>query len=443
MKALIEKYNKNIPRYTSYPPVPFWNQCPKEEEWINHVKISYDEKMGLDLYIHVPFCEKLCFYCGCNRMITKNHNLEEEFLDLVKKQWANYIHRLGFTPKIHSVHMGGGTPTFLSPENIDELLSTLIIDKSHDFYGSIEIDPRTVKTEHLDIFKKHQVKRISLGIQDFDPKVQQSINRLQSFELVENVVNEIRQRHFESINFDVIYGLPNQTKETITNTFKLIEKLSPDLIAYYSYAHLPEKIKNQKLIKEEELPLAETKKSLYELGKSLLNDLGFQDIGMDHFAKPQNYLYQAKIKGDLHRNFMGYTDRKSNVLIGLGPTAISDSSMSFVQNTKNYADYKYMIESDSLSITSGHQLNAEEKEAQKIILNIMCNEESSIDFKDLPYLEDVKNELNEMQKDELLSFGENSLKVSTLGKTYLRNIAAVFDYHLREKSKNIHFSKSL
>lgn len=443
MKALIEKYNKNIPRYTSYPPVPFWGQCPKEEEWINHVKISYDKKMGLDLYIHVPFCEKLCFYCGCNRMITKNHNMEDEFLVLVKKQWANYITKLGFTPKIHSVHMGGGTPTFLSPENIDDLLSTLITDKSHDFYGSIEIDPRTVKTEHLDVFKKHQVKRISLGIQDFDPKVQQSINRLQSFELVENVVNEIRNRNFESINFDVIYGLPNQTKETITNTFKLIEKLSPDLMAYYSYAHLPEKIKNQKLIKEDELPKAEDKKSLYELGKSLLNDLGFEDIGMDHFAKSENYLYEAKIKGDLHRNFMGYTDKKSNVLIGLGPTAISDSSLSFVQNTKNYADYKYMIESDSLSITSGHELNLEEKEAQKIILNIMCNEESLIDFKDLPYLEDVKNELKEMQQDELLTLSENALKVSPLGKTYLRNIAAVFDYHLREKSKNIHFSKSL
>lgn len=443
MKALIEKYNKNIPRYTSYPPVPFWSQCPKEEEWINHVKISYDKKMGLDLYIHVPFCEKLCFYCGCNRMITKNHNMEDEFLALVKKQWANYITKLGFTPKIHSVHMGGGTPTFLSPENIDDLLSTLITDKSHDFYGSIEIDPRTVKTEHLDVFKKHQVKRISLGIQDFDPKVQQSINRLQSFELVENVVNEIRNRNFESINFDVIYGLPNQTKETITNTFKLIEKLSPDLMAYYSYAHLPEKIKNQKLIKEDELPKAEDKKSLYELGKSLLNDLGFEDIGMDHFAKPENYLYEAKIKGDLHRNFMGYTDKKSNVLIGLGPTAISDSSLSFVQNTKNYADYKYMIESDSLSITSGHELNFEEKEAQKIILNIMCNEESLINFKDLPYLEDVTNELKEMQQDELLTLSENALKVSPLGKTYLRNIAAVFDYHLREKSKNIHFSKSL
>lgn len=443
MKSLIEKYNKNIPRYTSYPPVPFWSQCPEEEEWISHVKKYYDERMGLDLYIHVPFCEKLCYYCGCNRTITKNHKVEEEYVELVKRQWANYLKKLGFIPKIHSIHLGGGTPTFLSAKHLDELLTTLIAFKSHDFYGSIEIDPRTVKEEHLDVFKKHQVKRISLGIQDFDLNVQQSINRIQSFELVEHVVSEIRKRNFESINFDVIYGLPNQNEKTITNTFKSIEKLSPDLIAYYSYAHLPDKIKNQKLIKEEELPTGEEKKSLYSLGKEILNRLGYQDIGMDHFSKKDNYLYEAKISGKLHRNFMGYTDKKSNILIGLGPTAISDSSESFVQNTKNYVDYKLMIENDLLGITSGHHLNHDEKEAQKIILNVMCNEEGRIDLRNLPYAEEVQKELKEMQIDGLLEFDGYSLKVSNHGKPYLRNIAAIFDYHLREKTKAIHFSKAL
>ena len=224
---LLLKYNRPGPRYTSYPPVPFWKGAPDEAMWIGHLKTIYSDNEGMDLYVHVPFCEKLCYYCGCNRIITKNHDNEEKYVDLILKEWGMYKTQLGFTPVINSLHFGGGTPTFLSAENLERLIQGLTEKRSPSFIGSIEIDPRTTKLEHLDCFKENGIGRVSLGIQDFDDNVQAAINRKQSFELVENLVNELRARGIDSINFDVIYGLPRQTVETITGTFESV-----------SYTHL-------------------------------------------------------------------------------------------------------------------------------------------------------------------------------------------------------------
>ena len=444
MSGLLEKYNRQGPRYTSYPPVPFWKNTPSETSWINHLKSVYSEKEGMDLYVHVPFCEKLCYYCGCNRIVTKNHSVQDNFVELILAEWGIYCNFLGFIPKINSLHFGGGTPTFLTPENLEKIITKLAQNKKENFTGSIEIDPRNTTIEHLDCFKKNGIKRVSLGIQDFDPLVQKAINRAQSFELVESLVKELRKREFESINFDVIYGLPKQNKETITETFRLIKKLRPDLIAYYSYAHLPDRLKNQRLIHSEDLPEGNEKQALYELGKELLAIDGYVDVGMDHFALPDNFLFKARENNRLHRNFMGYVDKKSPVLLGLGPSSISDSSLSFAQNEKGMNEYEIKIKSGQLAITNGHTHDEKDLKIQKIILELMCKNESGIeDIDQIPFWSEVKNDLIEMQEDGIIKFDELKVVVLPSGKKFIRNIAMVFDFYFREKMPAEKFSRTI
>ncbi|MBY0415428.1 MAG: oxygen-independent coproporphyrinogen III oxidase, partial [Bdellovibrionales bacterium] len=414
------------------------------DNWISHLKKSYDDQEGMDLYVHIPFCEKLCYYCGCNRIITKNKNVQDNFVDLILSEWDLYCDHLGIIPAINSVHFGGGTPTFLSPANFEKIILGLTKNKKQNFKGSVEIDPRNVSLEHLDNFKRNGITRVSLGIQDFDPSVQKAINRLQPFEMVEALVNELRAREFESINFDVIYGLPKQTKETISRTFHLIRQLRPDMIAYYSYAHLPEKIKNQRLIKNEDLLLSEDKHALYELGKEILSLDGYEDIGMDHFALPHNFLYKAKIGHELHRNFMGYVDKKSNVLIGLGPSSISDSSLSFIQNEKDLSQYELKIQKRELPISNGHEHSIDDLAVQKIILDLMCNQVCHLyNYENVPYWRDVENDLLEMQSDGLVKIEDRKIIISEIGKRFLRNVAMCFDFHFREKIPTSKFSRTI
>jgi oxygen-independent coproporphyrinogen III oxidase len=441
---LITKYNKSGPRYTSYPPVPFWQHCPTEDQWIEHIQKKYDPNKGIDLYIHIPFCESLCYYCGCNRIITKNHDVEEDYIQLLLKEWATYQSKLKFTPQISSLHFGGGTPTFLSPENLDRLIQDLTTNRTNDFLGSIEIDPRTCSSKHIDVLVKHSIRRISLGIQDFNPIVQKSIHRDQAPEMVGKIVQEMRLKGIQSINFDLIYGLPNQSIATIKETIDVVCKLKPDLIAFYSYAHLPERIKNQQLIKEEELPNPALKRQLYEEGKKLLLESGYAEIGMDHFALESSYLYQASLNKNLKRNFMGYVDKKSNILIGLGPSSISDSGLSFIQNQKELKHYKKNILEDKIAIETGHTQNQVDLEIQNIIQELMCKNEIDIKLlKDIPYGETINEELLEFEKDQLLLKSDFCYKLTYLGKAFTRNIAMSFDYYLREKQSDRKFSQTI
>lgn len=444
MSDLLAKYNRQGPRYTSYPPVPFWKNAPSESEWIDHLKVIYNDEEGMDLYVHVPFCEKLCYYCGCNRIVTKNHSVQENFVELLMTEWRLYCARLGFIPKINSLHFGGGTPTFLTPENLEKLIIELTKNKKETFTGSIEIDPRNTTIAHLDCFKRNGIKRVSLGIQDFDPDVQKAINRAQSFEMVETLVNEMRLREFESINFDVIYGLPKQTRATITETFRLIRKLRPDLIAYYSYAHLPERLKNQRLINSADLPEGSEKQALYDLGKELLAEDGYADVGMDHFALPHNFLFKAKDSNRLHRNFMGYVDKKSPILLGLGPSSISDSSLSFAQNEKGMNEYEIKIKSNQLAINHGHTHDENDLNVQNIILSLMCRNESSLgEIEQIPYWNEVKTDLRSMEKDGMIKLDDYKVIVLPLGRKFIRNIAMVFDFYFREKMPAEKFSRTI
>lgn len=444
LNELIQKYNRPGPRYTSYPPVPFWNKTPSESEWLENIKTSYQEDIGVDLYVHVPFCESLCYYCGCNRTITKNHGVEDFYLAALLKEWAIYKERLGFDLKINSLHFGGGTPTFLSPKNLEKLITTLLQNRSDSFIGSIEIDPRTCKDEHLEVLSRQGIERVSLGIQDFDPSVQKAINRDQSPEMVESLVSKLRFKNFKSINFDLIYGLPKQSINTISDTMKIVSKMKPDLIAFYSYAHLPDRIKNQRLINEADLPSPELKRELYELGKKLLMENGYVDVGMDHFALPTSFLYQAMMDKKLDRNFMGYVDKKSTILIGLGPTSISDSSLSFVQNIKDVKAYEKMIHAGNLPFELGHTHNNNDLLIQEIILEMMCHHEIDIQNAEaLPYWQEIQTELSAFQKDGIIEIENNQIKITALGKGFVRNVAMSFDYHLREQTTKVKFSQTI
>ncbi len=443
INELIEKYNRPGPRYTSYPPVPYWQGTPDEVTWINHLNTSYDPEKGIDLYVHVPFCESLCYYCGCSRIITKDHSVEKRYLAMVIKEWALYEERLGFTPNINSLHFGGGTPTFLSAAHLDLLIKTLTKNKLPQFIGSIEIDPRTCQTDHLDVLAKNGITRVSLGIQDFDPIVQEAIHRHQSPEMVKLLVEKIRERGINSINFDLIYGLPKQSLNSISGTIETVIKLNPELIAFYSYAHLPEKIKNQRLINDSDLPSPKLKRELYELGKKLLQENGYHDVGMDHFAKPGSYLYQAKKEDNLHRNFMGYVDKKSPILLGLGPTSISDSSLSFIQNIKDVKSYEDKVNANQLPIQKGHVHSKNDLMVQDIILELMCRNETTLNDTSLPYWDDVFKELKDFEADGILELEHNKLKLSELGKVFVRNVAMSFDFHLREQRTAVKFSQTI
>ncbi|MDO9183645.1 MAG: oxygen-independent coproporphyrinogen III oxidase, partial [Bacteriovorax sp.] len=429
ISELINKYNRPGPRYTSYPPVPFWNNSPNEKQWISHLRASYKKDAGVDLYVHVPFCESLCYYCGCNRIITKSHDNEKTYLVALLKEWEIYQEKMGFPLKVNSLHFGGGTPTFLSPENLELLIVTLLQNKSQTFIGSIEIDPRTCSDEHLDVLARQNIKRVSLGIQDFDPYVQKAINRDQSPAMVETLVDKIRSRNFSSINFDLIYGLPKQSLESISKTIEIVAKMKPDLIAFYSYAHLPEKIKNQRLIVESELPTPELKRELYELGKKLLIENGYKDIGMDHFALPTSFLYKAMVEKKLHRNFMGYVDKKSSILIGLGPSSISDSSLSFIQNIKDVRSYEQKILSGELPIEIGHTQTSEDLLVQDLILQMMChNEISVVDKVQIPFWNEIENDILEFSKDGIVEFSNDQIKITSIGAGFVRNVAMSFDF---------------
>lgn len=443
LKTLIEKYNKPGPRYTSYPPVPFWNPTPPSEgEWITHLKAKYNTQEGIDLYVHVPYCEKLCYYCGCNRTITKDHSLEDPYLGMIIKEWEIYKKHLGLIPKVNSLHFGGGTPTFLSADNLRTLIQKLTVNKMEQFIGSIEIDPRTCQEAHLNVLSELGIQRVSLGIQDFDPEVQRAINRDQSVKMVELLMEKLRKYEFQSINFDLIYGLPKQTLKSISATMEVVARLRPDLIAFYGYAHLPGKIKNQRLIHEDDLPSAEERKELYESGKKILKQYGYEEVGMDHFALSGSYLLKAKNEGKLHRNFMGYVDKKSSILIGLGPTSISDSSQSFIQNAKSVSAYEEAIKKGVLAIASGHTHSADDLSVQDLILNLMCRGEVEIK-KSIPYLNEVEKELASFEEDGVLTRENNFIRLSPVGKGFVRNVAMSFDFHLREQKSKARFSQTI
>lgn len=433
---LIRKYNQPVPRYTSYPTVPNWNEGLDVEQWKQNFKVRFEEQNavnGISLYIHLPFCESLCTYCGCNKKITTNHKVEDEYLLVIEKEWNLYRKLMKQTPVIRELHLGGGTPTFFSPKNLQRLLHIIlknsIIHPKHEF--SIEGHPNNTTTEHLKMLYAAGFRRISYGVQDNDPEVQRIINRLQPFENVKRATETARSIGFTSVNFDLIYGLPLQTLESIERTINQVIELRPDRIAFYSYAHVPWTSKAQRLFDETHLPSAELKIQLYLKGKELLMKNGYVDIGMDHFSLPEDDLYKAWKGGRLHRNFMGYTTQATNFLLGLGVSSISDTGNGFAQNQKTLHDYYAAVNEGKLAIKKGYFLSEEDMAFRKYILDIGCKGETKFQDSHLPILEKYTfPKLTELAKDGLIEWNNQGLKLTSQGHYFIRNICSAFDLYL-------------
>lgn len=430
---LVTKYNKAVPRYTSYPTVPYWDNNLTEEKWINHIQkafIKYNAD-GISLYIHLPYCESLCTYCACNTRITVNHKVELPYIESVLKEWQLYLNQFQGKPLIKEIHLGGGTPTFFSPENLTYLLSTILnsveISKEYDF--SFEGHPGNTTKEHLQALYDLGFKRVSFGIQDFDEKVQDTINRYQTFKEVKQVLDDARQIGYTSINFDLVYGLPFQTVESINDTITKIISLKPERIAFYSYAHVPWLKPGQRKYSEKDLPADSYKRSLYETGKALFLSANYDDIGMDHFALPDDTLFDAAKKGTLHRNFMGYTTNTTKLLVALGCSSISDSWDAFAQNIKTVEEYQKVVNEGHFPIFKGHVLTEEDLIIRQHILNIMCKNETSWldDAQKFSSLPEALGQLKDLEKDGLATVINEKLIVTETGKAFLRNICLCFD----------------
>ncbi|MEY4762126.1 MAG: hypothetical protein RLZZ200_1982 [Pseudomonadota bacterium] len=444
--ALLRKYNVPGPRYTSYPTVPYWDRTPTEAEWIDRVAnaIAADTTgEGAALYLHIPFCRSLCTYCGCNMRVTRNHGLVMPYVQSLVKEYGLYLDRLGRSSiAVGEIHLGGGTPTFLHPEELEALLDGLLsrANVTQSASLSIEVDPRTTTREQLVVLQKRGFNRISLGVQDFDPRVQDIVNRLQSEEQVRTVTEDARALGFRSVNFDLIYGLPLQTLDSITATMDAVVRLKPDRIAFYAYAHVPWIKPSQRRFTEADLPEGDAKRALYELGRTRLEAAGYVEIGMDHFALATDDLVIAARQGGLHRNFMGYTPAFSRPLLGLGVSSIGDAGDAFAQNEKNLQLYEERIAKDELPIQRGHLLDAEDVALRGHILDLMTKLETgwSQDQRYTPFLDGVPERLSEMQKDGLLDVirqhGETRIHVAPAGRAFLRNICMAFDARLIRKA---------
>ncbi len=448
--TLLNKYDLPLPRYTSYPTVPYWEkESINNEKWKQAVIETFKkENNELSIYIHLPFCENLCTFCACNKRITTNHKVEEPYLAAVLKEWEMYRSMLPAEPVIREIHLGGGTPTFFSPENLVKLIKGItknsIVSPNHEF--SIEVHPNFTSEEHLAQLATVGFNRISLGVQDFDPKVQFVINRVQSFEITKEVVEWARKHGYNSINFDLIYGLPKQTVESIDFTIKKIKELKPDRIAFYSYAFVPWKSKGQRRYTKDDLPTANDKWKMYQLGKTLLTDQGYKAIGMDHFALPNDKLFDAVSNGTMHRNFMGYTSTQSKLIIALGASSISDAWTAFAQNEENVEEYQEKIAQGNLPVVKGHLLTEEDLIIRKNILDLMCRSYTEIDEKtfDKITLENIMNELSLLEKDGLLKLENNSISITEKGSLFIRNISATLDARMRrKKTEGNMFSKSI
>ncbi|WP_242086708.1 oxygen-independent coproporphyrinogen III oxidase [Aestuariivivens sediminis] len=442
VSSLVNKYNVAGPRYTSYPTVPYWdNNTFSLDKWKASLITSFRESNateGISLYIHLPFCESLCTFCGCNKRITKQHSVETPYIDAVLKEWQLYLEVFNEKPILKELHLGGGTPTFFSPHNLTRLLKEILKDVilAENYEFSFEGHPNNTSNRHLQSLYDIGFRRVSYGVQDYNPTVQKAIHRIQTFEQVKRATEMAREIGYTSVGHDLIFGLPFQTLKHVEETILKTKTLLPDRLAFYSYAHVPWiKGNGQRGFKDSDLPSPGLKRQQYELGKQLLTQVGYEEIGMDHFALKTDSLYKSMVSKKLHRNFMGYTAHKTQAMIGLGVSSISDSWYGFSQNVKAIENYYALLEQDMLPVFRGHILQQEDLIIRKHILNLMCQFRTSwnldeLYFKELP---DVILELKEMEKDELIVIGSNFVEITQKGRPFVRNICMAFDLLLKRR----------
>ncbi len=443
---LISKYNVPGPRYTSYPTVPYWAlEQWDSSAWISTVQkgLTQHEHPTISLYIHLPFCESLCTFCGCHKYITTQHNVSRPYIETVLKELDLILKQINHPITVSEIHLGGGTPTFCTPSEltflIEEIKNRVAFAPAIEM--SFEAHPKSTSPEHLSALYALGFRRVSFGIQDYDPTVQQAIHRVQTIDEVSSVHEHSRKMGYTSISHDLVYGLPKQQFCGFKKTIEQTIALQPDRVSLYSYAHVPwVRGTGQRGFNDDDLPTGTSKRTLYELAKDLFVGAGYLEIGMDHFALPTDSLAWAMDNHQLHRNFMGYTTKPSPVLIGLGMSAISDSWFGFAQNEKNLKKYTERIQSGSLAITRGHLLNAEDREIREHILNLMCRFETTIPAPSVVHFGNLIQRLFPMIEDGLVEIDENTIRITAKGIPFVRNCCMAFDKYLLDPISERSFS---
>jgi len=433
------KYSKPGPRYTSYPTAPEFHEQFSEEDLINFFKNQSDDR-PLSLYIHLPFCRSACYFCGCNVIFTSKEDKKVKYIEYLKKELAILKKHLNTNRDVSQMHFGGGTPTFFSPEQLQEVITeikTIFPNFQEDAEISCEVDPRFFTKEHMDVLKKGGVNRLSFGVQDLDPKVQETIHRVQPFETTKNVMDIARDAGINSINIDLIYGLPHQTKETFAKTIRQIATLAPDRLAVFNYAHVPWMMKTQRKFDETTFAPPSTKLEILKDTIEYFTTNGYKMVGMDHFAKPEDELFKAITKGELHRNFQGYTTKGGADLIGIGVTSIGNGDDYYIQNYKKLNEYEEAIDAGHLPVFKGYSLNDDDILRQYVIMELMSNfsldikrteEKFNINFKE--YFADAIEALQEFEEAELLTISDKKIEANETGAMLIRNISMPFDAYL-------------
>ncbi len=449
---LIHKYDKAGPRYTSYPTAPMFHTGIGSTDYVASLARAADRDAPISLYMHVPFCDTVCYYCGCNKVVTKQRQRAVPYVQRLLKEIDLLADSIGDRRTVSQLHWGGGTPTFLDETQIRELMSKLherfhfATDEDGE-YG-IEIDPRECRGDTVRILRDAGFNRMSMGVQDFEPVVQKAVNRIQSKEETLTVLEEARAHGFQSINIDLMYGLPLQTVETFDRTLDTIIDFSPDRIALFNYAHLPGMFMPQRRIHESDLPPPSEKLNILKLSIDRLLAAGYVFIGMDHFAKPDDELTIAQREGKLYRNFQGYSTHADAEMLGLGITSIGYVDGAFYQNVKMLDEYYDVVDTGTFPVFRGYQLSGEDHLRRHVIMRLMCDfsldfhaveEEFSIDFHEHFMVE--LRALADMVEDGLLELREDGLTVQAAGRLLIRNIAMVFDEYLRARKQETNFSK--
>jgi oxygen-independent coproporphyrinogen-3 oxidase len=446
--ALLQHYSHAIPRYTSYPTVPHWKAWEANDHWPTLVNKAYaqnHESEGISVYIHLPFCEALCTYCGCNKKITTNHAVEQPYIKRLLEEWRAYVRWFGSQPLIRELHLGGGTPTFFSPTNLKQLMDGIfqLADRHPEADFSFEGHPNNTTVQHLQTLYEVGFSRVSYGVQDLDFEVQRLINRIQPFDQVEVSIQNARNTGFKSVNFDLVYGLPAQHLAQLEHTLAQVIKLRPDRIAFYGYAHVPWKSKAQRLYNEAHLPTPSERMALYLRGRELFLASGYVDIGMDHFALPNEALARAARAGRLHRNFMGYTTSHTNLLIGLGVSAISDIGIAFAQNSRELVNWQRNVDAGLAAIDKGHVLTPDDVLRRQLILDLSCKNEVQIP-ENWAFTMAQKEYLRRLLHDGLLNQQGNVLQITEAGRLFTRNACSLFDsFFNHEKTEFGKFSQAV
>jgi oxygen-independent coproporphyrinogen-3 oxidase len=441
LQSLFAKYDVQAPRYTSYPPATQFNagfDSGRYSDHISHV-MSGGDRNEISIYVHLPFCDTLCYFCGCNMLISNNREKIAEYLEYLKREITMVRELMESDPIVVQMHWGGGSPTHLLPSEITDLGAHLrkTFSFAQEAECSIEIDPRGVTLEHILAIQSAGFNRASIGVQDFSEDVQVAINRVQPRSITEQVIDWCRSHGIESINLDLIYGLPYQTTESFLNTLKTVEEISPDRIAVYNFAYVPWIKPHQNLIAIDTLPVATTKLALLELAIHELGAAGYEYLGMDHFAKQTDTLLQAQRAGTLHRNFQGYSTLAGKDLIGFGISAIGRIENAFAQNVKELPDYYRMIDEGVLPIERGYELTADDEVREYVIMEMMCNmrvEKADVErLFAVPfdsYFERALAQLRTPEADGLCRVTPEAIEVTDLGRFFLRNIAVAFDAYI-------------